>query len=154
MSEERTSHLRREMLASAGINAIFSLAFFALVFGFRRPVTNPGIGNYAFDFIPQSFAIGLMASLIPCLLASRAIRLGRLPGSGRSGLAPLAIARLSLAMAGGSAAIGLALALLVGSVGPDQVSLAPALLCKLGYGAVLGAIVTRTALSRALPTQA
>ena len=52
------SYIAREILLSALINGAISVAFFVGVFGGAVPVPLWGLGNYAFDLVPQSFAIG------------------------------------------------------------------------------------------------
>lgn len=69
MSEQRRRELRRETLISIAINMPLTLVIFAAMFGFRVAPPLHGIGSFGFDFVPQSFMLALMGSLVPGLLA-------------------------------------------------------------------------------------
>lgn len=144
-------HIRRESLVSAGINAVISVGFFLAVFGGIDPVPVWGIGNYAFDFVPQSFAIGFFASFVPGLLTARALRSGSLTMLGRP--APGAAPILGRAILNALAAVvigGGLCAVLLWLAGVEQLGHAAAFALKVAYGALLGAIVTRLMLARML----
>ena len=133
--------IAREALVSGAINAALSLAFFLLAFSAWQRVPVWGAGGYALDFLPQSFAIGLMSTLIPGLMARRKLAAGA-PSTawvvGRS------LAHGLIALAAG----GALWAALLWLCGIDTIGWAPALAVKLTYGAALGAAVTALSLKR------
>ena len=141
----------REAIVSAAINAAISAGFFLQAFDRSPRIPVWGLGNYAFDFLPQSAAIGLMATLVPGLLARR-----NMVGSGAAEWLPSApstgsILRRSATHALLAAAIGGALcagALWAG--GTETVGWASAFAFKLLYGGALGALVTALSLRRLL----
>src|SRR6185312_11226217 len=71
-------YIAREMAISGAINGALSIAFFLAVVGTDGPLPIWDLRNFALDLWPQSFAIGLMAALIPGLLCRRTIRRGAL----------------------------------------------------------------------------
>lgn len=140
--------IARETMVSAVISGGISAAFFLGLFGLRNAVPVAGWGGYGFDFVPQSAPIALMACLVPALLARRAVTTGRmvslqLPGVG-------ALFRMSLICAALSALLGWVAATMW--IGSGIAALAPtsALIIKIVYGALLGALVTRRVLQRLL----
>jgi hypothetical protein len=140
-------YVARETLVSAGINAFISVGFFLLVFRGVDPVPVWGVANFAFDFVPQSFAIGLMATLVPGLMCRTAIADGRLASSFTSpvtagGVVARALRNAILAVLAGA---GLC-ALLLWATGADTLAHTPAFALKVFYGALLGALVTRITL--------
>ena len=144
---DASRYLARETLVSAAINAAISVGFFLLVFRGVEPVRVWGMGNYAFDFIPQSFAIGLMATLVPGLLCRKAVVAGRIAGSTESPVTSgtviaRAVRNAILAVIGGAGACALALWV----TGADALSHSSAFVLKVLYGALLGALVTRLTL--------
>ena len=137
--------IRRNALQSAIINAGFSLAFFALVFGFpAQALTMAAPDRFALDFLPQAAAVALMSALVPVLVTRQDLaRLtGRPPAPIRT-IVQQAVFFALVALIPGGVLAGLALAL------PwPPLALAPALVIKLGFGALLGAVVTFLALAR------
>jgi hypothetical protein len=74
------------MAISGAINGALSIAMFLAVVGTDGPLPIWNLRSLALDLWPQSFAIGLMAALIPGLLCRRTIRRGALRsrfGTGR-----------------------------------------------------------------------
>lgn len=145
------AYIRRETRISMAINALLSLLIFFAVFGIGRPVESWGVGQWVFDFLPQSFMIALMSVLIPGALARQKLKNGTLaPGPHRSVLPRNLLVR-ALILAGLSASIGTALvAGLVWMTGMATIAPIPALLFKTTYGAILALIVTPPALRAAL----
>lgn len=144
-------HIRRETVISAGINGAISAGFFFLMFAGVDPVPAWGIGNYAFDFIPQSFAVGFMATLVPGLLCRRAIAAGRIAEiTGRRTTTGGVVARAVLqAIAAVLVGAGTC-ALLLWATGAEAIGNAAAFALKVLYGAGLGALITRVTLGRML----
>ncbi|TCM19732.1 hypothetical protein EDF56_103375 [Novosphingobium sp. PhB165] len=139
--------LRQEQAVSAAINAVLSAAFFALVFGLgERQLTIAAPDRFALDFLPQGLMVSLMASLVPALLVRAKLRkMGCFGlGSGPSGGAVRRIVAKGVLLGLASAALLAALALF----GPlHAVSSHPALAFKIVYGAALGLLCTRLALT-------
>lgn len=141
----------RESLLSAAINAAISIGFYLAVFGRTDPIPVWGIGNLAFDYLPQSFAVALMSALIPGLLTRLAQKRGKvgnpsgaIPSPGQVIAISLAWATGALVIAGGSSAAILWLTT-AETMPALQVFIAKAL-----YGALLGMFVTSRVLKRQL----
>ena len=144
------TNLARETLVSALINGAISVAFFLAMFGRSGPVPVWGVGNYAFDFLPQSFAVGVMATLVPGLLCRRALMSGG--HRSMSAVPPVGsiIARAFLHGAAAAVAGGALCSLALWLTGADTIANAPAFVLKVAYGAALGALVTWVTLKRML----
>jgi hypothetical protein len=147
-------YIRRETAISIVINTVLSLGFFLLVFGSADAVPVWGVGAYAFDFVPQSFMIALMSTLVPGLLTASRLRagaVGRLDAPSRwpAALVPRAIllAIVSVVVGAGLAALGLL------ALGADAVPWGPALAAKLVFGAALAAVITPIGLRAALASR-
>ena len=141
-----TTLLRRNAWQSAAINGAFSLAFFLLVFGLPEHSLAMGAPDgFAFDFLPQSAAVGLMSALVPVLATRHAV--ARLTGRGPAAVNRIVARALGFAVASlvpGGALAGLAL------MSPWQAAgLTSALAIKILYGAALGFVVTPIAIERA-----
>ncbi len=145
------AYVRRETLASILINTVLSLAFFLLVFGKAASVPARGLHGLAVDFIPQSFMIALMSTLVPGALTLRRVRAGTLPRSSRPSRLPAGLVPRALLVAVLSVLVGAGTA---GSVvwfaAPEAIAWLPALLLKLAYGGLLAAITTPPGLRAAL----
>lgn len=129
----RNAILLRETAVSIVINSLLSIAFFVAVFGLDVPVPVADLGP---DFLPQTFMIALMGSLVPALLLRR-----KLGGPVRPVvLRALAIALASLVVIGGGA---LLLCLAQGTVLLDPLD---ALAVKAAFGAFLSVLVTPLAI--------
>jgi hypothetical protein len=123
----------RETLISIVINSAISIGVFMLVFGLERPVPSQTLG---WDFLPQSFMIALMGSLVPALLLRR--RFGARVGAIMSW--SVAIAIVAALLPGGIAAI------VTPMLANGVIAANTALLIKASYGATLAAVVTPIAL--------
>ena len=128
--------LLRETLISMVINGALSLLFFLIMFDFRGVVPLNLLG---LDFLPQSFMVSLMGSLVPGLLISK-----RYGGAAR----PVIRRALLFALAGLICAGGGAL-VLCASIGGVATGLT-ALTIKIAFGVALAAIVTPVAVRAAL----
>lgn len=140
----------RETLVSIVINTVLSIGFFLLVFGRSQTVPLWGVGNWVFDAIPQSFMIALMGTLVPGMMAGKALRTRKLAVNGEpQPFSRLALRALVTALI--AAAAGYALAGLVAELsGLKHFGWMLALAIKAAYGATLAAIVTPFALRAAL----
>lgn len=144
-------HIRRETLVSVIINVALSFLFFLLVFGWQQPVAVWGVGKLVFDFLPQSFMIALMGTLVPGALTAAKLRKGgveRLPGKSRlpASLVLRALLLAALSMIAGTALV----ALLLRASGVEQMAWPAALALKLVYGGLLALLVTPIGLAAAL----
>ncbi|EQB12187.1 hypothetical protein [Sphingobium lactosutens] len=142
------AHIARETVVSAVISGAISAAFFFGLFGLDGVVPVRGWTGFAADFVPQSAPVALMACLVPALMARRAIRSGRLGASLRH--TGMGLVRLALACAVLAALLGGAVAWLWTMSGLVSLNPVTALLIKVGYGALLGALVTRRMLHHML----
>lgn len=145
------SYIARETAVSAVINGAISAGFYFAMFGQAAEIAVWGAGGLAIDFLPQSFAVAFFASLVPTLLARRAIARGtvtRVISHDRP-----ALSLVSRAIVTGLLAIllgGGAWAAVFWATGLPAVPAAAALPVKIAYGAALGALVTRFHLQRLL----
>jgi hypothetical protein len=138
-------YIARETLVSAAINAVLSTGFFIAVFGGVDPIPVWGRGNFAFDFIPQSCAVALMAALVPGLLGRAQLakqNAPHVPAIGAVVRTAIAAGLTGLVAGAGLAALGLL------ASGAETVPHGPAFAGKIIYGAALGALVTRLVLRR------
>jgi hypothetical protein len=144
-------YIARETAVSAVINGAISAGFYFAMFGQAAEIAVRGAGGLAIDFLPQSFAVAFFASLVPSLLARRAIARGAV-------LAAVPQDWPALSLVSGALVTGL-LALLLGggawaavlwATGLQAVPAAAALPLKIAYGAALGALATRFHLQRLL----
>ena len=147
----RHAYLTRETAVSGGINALISAGFFVLVFWKHDVVPVWGMGNYAFDFLPQSFGISLMSGLVPALLARQAVGSGRVGAvlADQSDLGRLFVRSLTNAAVATVLGVGLCVSVLW-ITGPEAIGLGTALILKIIYGAALGSAITRRAIDRLL----
>ncbi|MEG3164017.1 hypothetical protein U1701_05365 [Sphingomonas sp. PB2P19] len=129
----------RETLLSMAINVAITLGFFFAMFGLSGPIAPQA---FAFDFVPQSFMVALMGTIIPGILIGR---------KGKAAIPPIVMRALLLALA--SLAIGGGGAYLLFANGapiPPTTGLA----IKVVFSAVLSAIVTPIAVRGALAAPA
>ena len=142
------SYVARETAVSAIISGAISTGFFFGLFGLRQPAPVQGWGGYAMDFVPQSAPVAFMACLVPALLVRQAAKSGRIAAKVQLGAGALVGLASACAMLGALVGGGVAL-IWIGS-GVAAVAPLPALLIKIGYGALIGALVTRQVLHRLL----
>lgn len=140
---DTAAYIGRETRVSVAINAVFSLAFYIIFFGFSGPVRIGGVGGFEFDFIPQSFAITLMSVLVPGLLTIRKLAAGKLaPEPGKS-LLPQSLFLRALLMAATAALAGAAGARVISTIwGTAAISWLTGAAIKIIYGILLARIVT------------
>jgi len=145
------TYVRRETCVGMIINAIMSLLIFLAMFDVRRPVETWGIGQWVFDFLPQSFMVTFMSVLIPGALAHQKVRKGVLAPEPHRSILPRNLMVRALVMAVASAIIGTAMvAGLVWLTGAEAIAPTYALILKATYGTVLALIVTPLSLRVAL----
>lgn len=119
----------RETCISIVINGAISVGIGLLLFGLDRPVPSAAL---AWDFLPQSFMIALMGTLVTALLLRK--RLGVGVGD---------ILRRAVAMAVAAALLPGALAALLTRISLNgSMDAGDVLLLKAVYGATLAAVVT------------
>jgi len=146
-ADRRAAYLAKETRISMVINAVLSLAFFVLLIGLPAAVPVAGIGNYAFDFVPQSFIIALMSALVPGFITATRIRGGAIAGRPEQGGA-IVLRSVLTAFVSGLVGAGIAGTLLASGIA--TVPLVPALAAKILYGIALAYVVTPIGLARAL----
>jgi hypothetical protein len=122
----------RETLISVVINSAISVGVCLLLFGLDRPVPASALG---WDFLPQSFMIALMGTVVPALMLRR-----------RLGASVARIVMCAVAMAIGALLPGNVASVLTHMLVEASVPARNALLIKAGYGAALAAVVTPIAL--------
>jgi hypothetical protein len=145
------AYVRRETLVSILINGVLSLVFFLIVFGTATTVPSRGLHGLAVDFIPQSFMIALMSTLVPGALTLRRVRVGTLPRSSLPTRLPARLVPRALLVAVLAVLIGAGIAgAVVWFTAPDTIGWLPALLIKLAYGGLLAAVTTPPGLRAAL----
>jgi hypothetical protein len=148
----RKAYVAREVAVSGAINGVFSLGFFAALFWGLDPVPVWGAGEFVFDFIPQGFAIGLMATLVPGLLALRAGNSDRVEAALLAGVDKVAVARRALVHAMLAALFGTSIfAASFELTGLEAIPQITAVVLKVVYGVALGAIITRLTVGWMLP---
>jgi hypothetical protein len=140
----------RETAISVAINMAISAAMFLALFGLRGPAIVRGLGGYAVDFLPQTFMVALMGSLVPGLLtAARAGSRERLSLLRLRGAIALVARALLVAMLASLVAGGGAVAILLG-FGIVEVAPLAGLLVKMAYGGLVALGVTPAAVRFAL----
>jgi hypothetical protein len=144
-------YVRRETMISVVINVALSLGFFLLLFGRTDPIPVWGLGKYAFDFVPQSFMIALMSTVVPGILAIRRRRAGLVARVESPPRLPRKLLQRALLVALLAVLLGAGLAaLILSAIGIDTIAWTPALAFKLLYGGALAIIVTPPTLRAAL----
>lgn len=140
-----TPYIARETIVSAAINGVIGALFFLAVFGTAGRVAVGHWGGYAFDFLPQSAAVALMACFVPGGIARRAQSAGRFGGH------PVTVRWLlqaALVSVLSGLTLGAAVSLAWLASGVATLDWQPALAIKVIYGAALGAWVTWRVLRR------
>lgn len=144
-------YVRKETILSMAINGVLSAGFFLLVFGRASPVPLWGVGNWTFDFLPQSFMIALMSTLVPGAITRKRLRDGVLKPSGIRPRLPSSLIARALVLGVGAAAVGTASVAAVAAVlGGEEMVWGAAFALKVVYGIALAAIVTPPGLRTAL----
>lgn len=148
MTAASAAHLRTSTLISVAISMAISAAFFLLVFGQKPVITVFAPDNLAIDFIPQTLAAGFMAALMPALQTRAKMVAGSLAGAPPL---PIQIVIRAAWLAGASLLLAAAItaALWLGRI--ETMPWGSALALKVGYGGLLGLIITPIALRAILP---
>lgn len=136
--------IHRETIVSAIVNAIMSVAIFAVFFGLAsRSLAVGRMDGLAIDFLPQGFMVSFMGSLVPSLIMQAKLR-----KAGMQAVAPSS--RRIASVVAIAVAVGLASAvtlMVLASFGPLRVVHSyQALAFKMTYGAILGFVSARFAL--------
>lgn len=148
---DQNAYIRKETKVSMVINGVLSAVFFLLVFGQEAIIPVWGVGNWVFDFLPQSFMITLMSTLVPGALTGKRLKAGVVQSSTQSSRLPRSLLLRALLLAVLAAAIGtLLVAAIAGLTGIHSLEWLPALVVKVIYGIFLGALVTPIGLRAAL----
>lgn len=148
---DAVQYVRRQTSVGVIIASVLTVLLFFVVFGGLATIPTWGPGGWVFDFLPQSFMIASMGTLVPGVLTRRKLRAGvvaALPGTTRLPR-NLVVRALSLAVA--SAALGTALvAAVTFATQQESLAFAVALTLKVAYGALLAALITPLGLRAAL----
>jgi len=155
MGEDRVTasqYIRRETLISIAINCFFSALFFFVVFGGKERIPVWGLGNWVFDFLPQSFMIALLSTIVPGAIAVKRLRSGRVQALGHRSPLPRNLLLRGLVLAAVSAIVGAAAIALLVAAATDAAHLEPvsALTLKIAYAALLSILITPPGLRAAL----
>ena len=160
-SAARRSYVAHETGISIVINMAISAAFVWIVFGGAAAVPVSGTRGLLVDFLPQTFMIALMGSLVPSALTRKRVRGQRRRGQpGRdeiAGGAPflpwlprsLLVRSILIALAALPILAGPAM-LLLWSVQHAPVTIWVVLVLKIAYGALVAAVVTPLAVRAVL----
>ncbi|KQS04693.1 hypothetical protein ASG11_10900 [Sphingomonas sp. Leaf357] len=138
--------VRRDTIASACANAIVSIGFFLLVFGWG-PVAGRSL---AFDFPVQTFGITFLGGIVPSFIMLARVRkgivspLGPVPSAARQIWRLFGLALAVMPMLGGAAA------LLMLAFGPAAISPQAALIVKSLYGGLVSVVTTPLILRSAM----
>ena len=146
------AYLVRETVISILINAALSAAFVFIMFGGVDPVPVRGLGGAVFDFLPQTFMISLMSTLVPSALTAKRLRTGSitaLPASMHKLPKALLLRSVTVAVVT-TIALGIAAAATFYVAGIGSLPFATLLVTKILYGALVALIVTPVVLNDAL----
>lgn len=145
------AYIRRETMIAIVINGVLSLVFFLIVFGQTDSVEVWGMGQWVFDFLPQSYMVALMSTLVPGALTAKKLRDGVLTPSDTPSRLPRSLPVRALMLALIAAIAGTAIvAVILWATGMSALNWTVALVLKVAYGATLGAIIAPIGLRSAL----
>lgn len=138
--------LRRDTIASAVVNAIVSIGFFLLVFGWV-PVAGRSL---AIDFLAQTFGITFLGGIVPSFIMLARVREGSVPSAGPVPSGARQIWRLFVLALAAMPLLGGAAALLMLAFGPAMMSPQTAVIVKSLYGGLVGILMTPPILRSAM----
>ncbi len=152
MPIDHRKYLTAETLISMLINIALSLVAAWLVFGRRDAVPMAGPGGFAFDFLPQTFMVSFMSTLVPTLLTRKRVASGQVAAwPGAPVKLPRNVLLRALLVAVLAAAVFGGIAMLIGlRSGAGHIPLNNVYVIKAFYGAVISIPVTWLALRVAL----
>ena len=124
-------------------STVVNILFFYLVFGSKGPIAVWGLGNYAFDFAPQSFMTALICTWLPGVITRKRLAAGVVshlqgphPTLSSLILRGLLYGLVALGLGAGAVTAGLHL------LGLTEINWLGGFVFKLAYGAVVAAIIT------------
>lgn len=152
MTPHHRQYLLVETLISVVINSALSLFFAWVVFGRRELIGIAGPTGLALDFLPQTFMVALMSTLIPGLLTRKRVRESRIA---QLGPAPMRLPhnpllRSLLVATVATMILGCSALLLTTVLATDPMPRASVYLLKIVYGAIISAPITLLTLRCAL----
>ncbi|WP_076070014.1 hypothetical protein [Sphingomonas montana] len=150
MTAAQRRYRRIETAIGATISAVLSVVFMLLIFGGRDPVAVRDWDGLIVDAFPQSLMIALMATLVPTLLTRRRVAVGAVAPLPPRDRRPRHVMVRSLMVALPIAVVATAAHVVILPLVGGAVPFATALGCKALYGALLGAVVARWAVTAAL----
>jgi ABC-type spermidine/putrescine transport system permease subunit I len=148
-------YLLVETLVNLVINAALSLFMAWVVFGRRELVEVAGPGGLALDFMPQTFMVTLMSTLVATLLTRKRVRENKIASLATTPLRlPRNIVGRSLLMAVVATLVlgGIALPLTTALV-TEPMAMRSVFLLKMLYGALISVPITLLVLRVALADQ-
>lgn len=145
----------KHTLVSCIINALFSMAFFALFFREEAVLVLGQMSKLTTDFLPQALFVGFFSSLPPSLLTLKELKAGKLsPRLGTAFPLPtnlvlrvIVLAVLSLFVFGGGTV------LILNFIEPITISFTVGLVVKALYGIALSLIITPIAVMATLQSK-
>jgi hypothetical protein len=145
-------YLLVETLISAVINSVLSLFFAWVVFGRLGMIELAGPAGLAVDFLPQTFMVALMSTLVPTLLTRKRVRQAQIAAlatapwklPGNLLLRALLVAVVAVLVLGGAAML-LTPVFVTGPIPRNS-----AFVLKVVYGALISVPITMLALRCAL----
>lgn len=140
-----------ETAISVVINGLLSLLAAWFVFRGRESIDAAGPLGYAMDFLPQTFMVTFMSTLVPTWLTRRRVRAGQLQQFPErvARLPRNVVLRALLVGLASTLVLGLTAMILAGWVWNAPLALATLLVLKVACGALLSIPVTRFAITRA-----
>jgi hypothetical protein len=145
-------YVAKETAISVVINCIISALFVWLMFGDRSAAPLWGADGLAVDFVPQTFMIALMGTLVPSAITRRRIRIGALSTEGGHGTRlprNLFLRSIGFAIAATILIAPIAIGVLT-VLGVASLPFASVLAVKILYGALVALAVTPLAVRAVL----
>jgi hypothetical protein len=155
MTHRLRGYVVRETAISIVINAAISAVFAWAMFHGAEPVSVSGAGGLAFDFLPQTFMIALMSSLVPSAIARKRLR-PDMAASGHAAPGRLPrnlLLRALLIAAAATLLIAPAASFLLAKAAGASLDGGAVMPMKVAYGAFLALLVTPAALRAELRMQ-
>ena len=147
-------YIKRETFIGAIVNGILVSSVFCLMFGVRAPVPVWGMGQFAFDFVPQTFIMVIACSLVASMMAKSAKLKGKIGTEGlRNGLPFLPknlFLRCLLIGVTASTIVSTVMAMIFWMVDATTLNWSIAFTLKASLAVIISAIATNIAITKAL----
>lgn len=136
--------LVKETIIASIINATLSFLFFFFAFKGQDIIPLGKGAKFAFDFLPQAFAVGFFAAFPVLLITSLKIKKGKLQGTAKT-FVPIFLRSIIMGLVS-FVIIGGGLCLLTQMLGSTALSFSTAAIIKVITGIIITIIVTPIAL--------